>query len=185
MRIRNKMLSVVVAVALVGFVVWLAISRFAPSAPSLPAGTCGVPECFTIRALSGTWNTTTATVVYSIPAASMGAGEPFNLTYAGRGTSASDCVHVYVGLNDSVFSGPGGPWIVDLDGPISICPGQSMTLQAHFHIDDLANPGGTIVGNSAFFVVAPSHNPTTSYGLNYQVVCAGLASIHVAFQAQT
>lgn len=182
MRLRNKLLSVVVAVVIVGLVVWIAIPRFAPSAPSLPAGNCGVPECFTIRALSGTWNTTTATQVYSIPAASMGAEEPFNLTYAGRGASASDCVYVYVGLNNSANSGQGGSWRVETNGPLSICPGQSTTLQADFHIDDLANPGGTIVGNSALFVVAPSYNPNAAYGLPNQVVWAGLASIRVAFQ---
>lgn len=113
----------------------------------------------------------------------MGAEEPFNLTYTGRGTSADDCVYVYVGLNNSVYSGQGGAWRVETYSHVSICPGQSMTLQASFHIDDLANPGGTIVGNSALFVVAPSYNPNASYGAPSQVVWAGLASVHVAFQA--
>ena len=54
---------------------------------------------------------------------------------------------------------------------------------ASFHIDDLANPGGTIVGNRALFVAAPSYNPNSSFGNLGQVIWLGLAGIRVAFQA--
>ncbi len=177
---RIRALLAVVIVALVGLVGWLAIPR---QVPQLPPASCAVPECLGVRALSGTWNATTGAQVYSLPAGSMSAQEPFNLTYAGRGSSASDCVYVYVGLNDSVYTGAGGPWRVELTNPVSLCPGQSLTVQASFHIDDLANPGGTIVGNRALFVLAPSYSANASNGVPSQVVWAGLASLPIAFQA--
>lgn len=179
MRRTTQSFVVLVVLVLAIVLVGLVVTRLAPMGPSPGSGSCGVPECFAIQALSGTWNSTTGTVVYSIPAASMSAQEPFNVTYVGPGTSPDDCVHVFVGLNDSVAS---GAWRVELATSPSVCPGQSVTIQALFHIDDLANPGGTIVGDRATFIVVPNYN-SNLYAGSSQVVWGGLAAVHVAFQA--